>query len=748
MADNLVIVESPAKAKTIGRYLGKNYKIVASVGHIRDLPKSQIGVDVEKDFEPKYITIRGKGDVISGLKKDAKNSKRVFLATDPDREGEAISWHLATILNIENDAKCRVSFNEITKNAVASAIKAPRKLDMDLVDAQQARRILDRLVGYKISPLLWRKVRKGLSAGRVQSVSTRLICDRESEIEAFVSEEYWSVQVKLAKQKQRAAFLAKFYGDENGKKRELKTKEETDALLEAVKGGAYRVRSVKESEKRKFPAPPFITSTLQQEASRRLNFQARRTMSVVQQLYEGVNIAGLGLTGLVTYIRTDSTRISQEALTESARYITEKYGAAYLPKSPRVFANRNAAQDAHEAIRPSHFDLDPERVRASLTNEQFRLYKLIWDRFIACQMEAAVYDQMSVDIISNAKLFRAVGSKIKFKGFTAVYEEAADDDGSEKEGDGDGESRLPELAEGEELDFREILPNQHFTQPPPRYTEATLIRALEEKGIGRPSTYAPTITTILARGYVEKEKKAIFPTELGKAVNQIMTQHFADIVDVAFTADMEKKLDDVEEGQKAWRALLHEFYDGFEKVLKTAEEGIGDVELPDEVTDVLCEKCGRNMVIKMGRYGKFLACPGYPACRNAKPIVEYAGVNCPKCGAQIVYRKTKKGKKYIACENSSACDYRSWDLPTKDVCPICGKFMQKSSWGGKNARAHCCDELCPNGIPKKPETAKAPGTTEDPKTAGEAIPAEGKASSAGRASSGGKAPTTGKKRKK
>ena len=693
MAENLVIVESPAKAKTIGRYLGKNYKIVASVGHIRDLPKSQIGVDIEHNFEPKYITIRGKGEVISKLKKDAKSSKKIFLATDPDREGEAISWHLATILNIDNAEKCRVSFNEITKNAVTSAIKSPRQLDMDLVDAQQARRILDRLVGYQISPLLWRKVRKGLSAGRVQSVATRLICDRENEIDVFVSEEYWSVQVKLSKLKQKSMFSAKFYGTKK-EKIELHNKEEVDALLKAVENGVYRVDKIKKSEKKKNPSAPFITSTLQQEASRKLNFAAIKTMRVVQQLYEGISITGKGATGLVTYIRTDSVRVSQDAVNEAAKYISKKYGQAYLPKTQRFYKNKSASQDAHEAIRPSHFDMDPESIKSSLSNDQFKLYKLIWDRFIASQMETAVYDQMTVDVEVNGKIFKAIGSKVKFKGYTAIYEESTDDDKKNDDRKDSVETKLPELTEDEILDFKDILPNQHFTQPPPRYTEATLIKALEEKGIGRPSTYSPTISTILARDYVGKEKKALYPTELGKAVNLIMIQHFKNIVDVTFTADMEKKLDSVEEGQKKWNDVITEFYVDFEKVLKAAEEEIGHVEIQDEVTDVICEKCGRNMVIKNGRYGKFLACPGYPQCQNAKPIVEYAGVDCPKCGSKVVYRKTKKGKRYIACENSKECDYRSWNMPTKETCPICGKFMTKQVWGGKNAKPKCSDEQC------------------------------------------------------
>jgi len=690
MADNLVIVESPAKAKTIGRFLGKNYKIVASVGHVRDLPKSSFGIDVDKNFEPKYITIRGKGDVISKLKKDAKGSKRVFLATDPDREGEAISWHLATLLNINEAEKCRVAFNEITKNAIKNAIKSPRMINMALVDAQQARRVLDRIVGYKISPLLWRKVRKGLSAGRVQSVATRLICDREAEIEAFICEEYWTIDAKLSKKKQKSNFTARFYGI-GKKKTELEDREATDQILKGLDKAEFKVVSVKKSEKKKAPAPPFITSTLQQEASRKLNFPAKKTMGAVQRLYEGVEIKGMGSVGLVTYIRTDSLRISQEAQVEAAKIIQEKFGAAYLPKSPRVYKNRNAAQDAHEAIRPSHFDLDPEKIRLSLTSEQYKLYKLIWDRFIASQMESAVYDMMNVDIEADGKTFKAIGSNVKFKGYTAIYREGRDDDSAA--GDEEGTTKLPELSEGEPLDLKELLPAQHFTQPPFRYTEATLIRALEENGIGRPSTYSPTISTILARGYVEKEKKTLYPTDLGKAINLIMSEHFKKIVDVAFTAGMEKQLDDVEDGAKEWKEVIEEFYEDFQATLKLAEEEIGFVEIPDEVTDTICEKCGRNMVIKNGRYGRFLACPGFPQCQNAKPILELAGVDCPKCGKNVVYRKTKKGKKYIVCEDSPNCDFRLWDIPAGRNCPKCGKFMVKPSWG-RNSKAKCSDESC------------------------------------------------------
>ena len=742
MADNLVIVESPAKAKTIGRYLGKHYKIVASVGHVRDLPKSQFGVDVENDFEPKYITIRGKGDLISMLKKEAKGAKRVLLATDPDREGEAISWHLAALLNIADGDKCRITFNEITKSAVSKAVKAPRALDMDLVDAQQARRVLDRLVGYKISPILWRKVRKGLSAGRVQSVATRLICDREDEIGAFVPEEYWTATAKLSKSRHRATFLAKFYGDGGGR-RALKCQSDADAVRQTVDGATYRVAAIRRSEKRKAPAAPFITSTLQQEASRKLGFPSRKTMSVVQQLYEGVDVAGHGSTGLVTYIRTDSTRISQDAQTEAGKLILERYGEQYLPKEPRQYKNKSASQDAHEAIRPSYVKMDPQSIRGSLTNDQYKLYKLIWDRFIASQMESAVYDQVVADFDANGMLFRSIGTTVKFKGFTAVYEESRDEgsgggaadggapgvgganrdgqrpagsggDGGDGGDAGDGAdihssdvgSKLPELEVGEAVDFHGLETEQRFTQPPPRYTEATLIKALEEKGIGRPSTYAPTITTILARDYIEKEKKSFVPTELGKAINMIMKQHFADIVDLAFTADMERTLDNVEEGQMQWKSAIREFYSGFEGALIAAEQAIGNIEIPDEVTEVICEKCGRNMVIKMGRFGKFLACPGYPACMNAKPIVEDAGVACPRCGGKVVYRKTRKSKRYIACENSPDCEFRSWDLPANESCPVCGKFMTKSTWGGKAARTKCSDERCPSRAGEEEAAAK------------------------------------------
>lgn len=686
MANNLVIVESPAKANTIGKFLGKDYKIVASVGHVRDLPKSQIGVDVDKDFEPKYITIRGKGDVISKLKKEAKSADRVFLATDPDREGEAISWHLANLLNINEDDRCRITFNEITKNAVKSAIKAPRKIDMNLVDAQQARRVLDRIVGYKISPLLWRKIRKGLSAGRVQSVATRLICDREDEVEKFVPEEYWTITAKVSKKKAGPAFDAKFFGlpDE---KIELKDEAQVNGILKELEGKKYIVQKVKNSEKRKSPAPPFITSTLQQEAARKLGFPTKKTMMVAQQLYEGIEIKGQGAVGLVTYIRTDSTRISAEAQQETRTFIKGKYGEKYLPEENRVYKNKSASQDAHEAIRPTYIGLEPEAVKDSLSNDQFKLYRLIWGRFVASQMASAIYDTVAADIAAGKYMFKANGSKIKFAGFIAVYTEGRDEESD------DSEVTIPELAEQEQLDLKKLEEKQHFTQPPLRYTEATLVKVLEEKGIGRPSTYAPIITTILARNYVEKDKKFLLPTELGRIVNDLMKNHFKDIVDVQFTALMEKKLDDVEEGSKKWVEIMREFYMEFVDTLKEAESQIGHIEIPDEVTDILCEKCGRNMVIKTGRFGKFLACPGFPECRNARPILEEAGVNCPKCGGRVLIKKTRRGKRYLGCENNPKCGFMTWDMPAGENCPKCGNFLVKK-YSGRKILMKCSNEGC------------------------------------------------------
>lgn len=688
MAKYLVIVESPAKAKTIKKYLGSNYKIKASMGHIRDLPKSQMGVDLEKDFEPKYINIRGKGELISELKKEAKDASKIFLATDPDREGEAISWHLKHILNIDDKEKSRVTFNEITKNAVVKAIKAPREIDMDLVDAQQARRILDRIVGYQISPLLWRNVRKGLSAGRVQSVATKIICDREKEIENFIPEEYWKIEALLEKINGKS-FKSMFYGYKN-KKFELKRKEQVDKVLESLKGKSFIVKSVKLGTKKRSPAPPFITSTLQQEAARKFGFSTKKTMMLAQQLYEGVDIEGEGTIGLITYMRTDSLRISDEALTAAREYVNKNYGEKYLPDKPRVFKSKSSAQDAHEAIRPSTPELPPEKVKGSLQRDLFRLYKLIWERFIASQMESALYDTMAVDIEVGDCLFKSKGSRITFKGFLILYEESVDE---EKDKDDEKETMLPELSEGEELKPLEIKSSQHFTQPLSRYTEAMLVKALEEKGIGRPSTYSPTISTIISRGYVVKDKKFLVPTELGKIVNSLMEEHFKDIVNVNFTADMETQLDSVEGGERNWKDLLSDFYQGFSKSLEAASEKISKVELPVEETDEVCEKCGRNMVIKMGRYGKFLACPGFPECRNAKPIINEAGVICPKCGGKIHNRKTRKGKHYLGCENYPKCDYSSWDIASDKKCPKCGNFMTQKYRGNK-VQFTCSLESC------------------------------------------------------
>ncbi len=686
MAENLVIVESPAKAKTIGKFLGKGYKITASMGHVRDLPKSQMGVDIDNNFEPKYITIRGKGDLISKLKKEAKNADKVYLATDPDREGEAISWHLAKLLNIDQNEKCRITFNEITKNAVKNAIKAPRQLDMNLIDAQQARRVLDRIVGYKISPLLWRKVRKGLSAGRVQSVATKLICDREEEIEKFVAEEYWTIDAKFNQLKAKTSFDAKFYGTTQ-EKIELKNEEQVNDILKKIEGKKYTVTKIKKSEKKKTPAPPFITSTLQQEASRKLGFTTKKTMMVAQQLYEGVEVKGHGALGLVTYIRTDSTRVSSEAQQDTRNFIVEKYGDKYIPEEVRVYKNKSASQDAHESIRPTYIDMTPESLKESLTNEQFKLYKLIWERFIASQMSSAIYDTLAVDITVAGYVFRANGSKVKFPGFMGVYTEGKDEETE------NNETNIPALTEGEELEAKKMEPKQHFTQPPLRYTEATLVKVLEEKGIGRPSTYSPTISTILSRGYVEKDKKFLFPTDLGKIVTDIMKNHFKDIVDVYFTAQLEKQLDDVEDGEKKWVEIMSSFYSPFADVLKVAESSIEHVEVPDVVTDIICEKCGRNMVIKNGRFGKFLACPGFPECRNARPILEEAGVNCPKCKGKVLFKKTKKGRRYLGCENNPTCNFMTWDKPAGENCPKCNNFLVKH-FSGKKEVLKCSSDAC------------------------------------------------------
>ncbi|MFD2670115.1 type I DNA topoisomerase [Marinicrinis sediminis] len=668
MADSLVIVESPAKAKTIGKYLGKKYIVKASMGHVRDLPKSQIGVEVEKDFEPKYITIRGKGSVLKELKDARKKVKHVYLAADPDREGEAIAWHLAHYLDIDDTAPCRVVFNEITKQAVKDAFKTPRKINMDLVNAQQARRILDRLVGYKISPLLWKKVKKGLSAGRVQSVAVKIIIDRENEIDAFVPEEYWSITIQFSNGKQ--TFEAKFYGV-GKEKMELKTEAEVQDILAKLKNAAFSVQEVKEKERFRNPAAPFTTSSLQQEAARKLNFRAAKTMSVAQQLYEGVDLAKEGTVGLITYMRTDSTRISPVAQEEAKTYIAEKFGESYIPDQPRTYTKKaSGSQDAHEAVRPTSTLRDPDSVKAHLSRDQFRLYKLIWERFVASQMSSAVLDTMSVDIVANDVKFRANGSKVKFPGFMKVYVEGNDD------GQIDEENMLPPLSAGDKLKQEEIEPKQHFTQPPPRYTEARLVRTLEEKGIGRPSTYAPTLETIQKRGYVALEEKKFFPTELGELVLQLMEEFFPEILNVEFTANMEDDLDHVEEGTEDWVEILKDFYSSFEKRLEVAEEEMKEIEIQDEVSDEICEKCGKHFVYKMGRFGKFLACSGFPDCRNTKPIVKEVGVACPKCKeGQVVERRSKKGRVFYGCDRYPECDFVSWDKPVDKPCPDCGSLM-------------------------------------------------------------------------
>jgi len=700
MAKKLVIVESPAKAKTIAKYLGSTYSVMASMGHVIDLPKSQIGVDLEKDFEPKYITIRGKGDLLSKLKKEAKASDKIFLATDPDREGEAISWHLANALGIKKSDACRVTFNEITKTAVQKAIKEPKKIDAALVDAQQARRVLDRIVGYKISPLLWKKVKKGLSAGRVQSVATRLICDREDEIEAFVPKEYWTITADVSSPKAAKSFPANFYG-KDGAKQELPDKAAADAVLKAVKDADFVVANVKISDVSRNPAPPFITSTLQQEASRKLNFNARKTMQTAQNLYEGIDVAGVGVVGLITYMRTDSLRIADEAQAAAKDFINASYGDKYIPSKPRVYKAGKGAQDAHEAIRPTDVSLVPIKIKESLTNDQYKLYKLIWDRFVASQMANAVLEVMAVDINANGYTFRSNGSRIKFDGFMKVYIEGTDAEKEEKQ------TMLPDLKVGDKLKVKSIDGKQHFTQPPPRFTEASLVKTLEEEGIGRPSTYAPTITTIMARNYVAREKKSLLPTELGRLTNDIMKSHFEDIVNVEFTANMEKRLDDVEDGTVEWKKIIKDFYGPFAQILDKAEESIGKIEIADEVSDIPCDKCGRMMVYKMGRYGKFLACPGFPECRNAKPIREEAGAPCPKCGKEILVKKSKSGRVYCGCEDNPTCDFMTWDMPVKgEKCPKCGSAVVKQS-PRSGGRIKCISENCDYIADKEPKKGKA-----------------------------------------
>ncbi len=667
----LVIVESPAKAKTIGKYLGTDYVVKASMGHLRDLPAKTMGVDIEHDFRPEYIPIDGKDKIINELRDAAEESDFVYLATDPDREGEAISWHLKELLYLGDQRSKRVTFNEITKRAVQEGIAHPRDIDLDLVDAQQARRILDRIVGYELSPFLWRKVKRGLSAGRVQSVATRMVVDREKEIRAFVPEEYWSLEAELAAPA-GGVFTASFYGDAGGKV-ELKDEAQTNAVVTAVTGKPFTVGKVRRGKKRKNPAPPFITSTLQQEASRKLGMTPRRTMAVAQQLYEGIEIGEAGLTGLITYMRTDSLRLSDEATAAAKDFIVQRYGAEYYPAKKRVFRTKNNAQDAHEAIRPTNVMMTPDDLQPHLTPEQYKLYKLIWSRFVACQMAEAILDTVSADILSEGYVFRASGYKVAFPGFTAVYEESTDDG----KGDTGSGKPLPNFDEGDTLACRKLTPAQHFTQPPARYTEASLIKAMEEKGIGRPSTYAPTISTILARDYVVKEGRSLRPTPLGEGVTELLVDKFTSVADLTFTAHMEEELDEVESGKMSYVEVLRRFYGDFESALQQAEKDLEGqrIKIKDEETDVVCELCGRKMVIKSGRFGKFLACPGYPECKNTKPIVEETGITCPKCGGQIVGRKSKRGYPYLGCSNYPDCTFMTWDKTTKEECPECGSAL-------------------------------------------------------------------------
>ena len=684
---DLVIVESPHKAKTVKRYLSGDYEVIASMGHLRDLPKSKLGVDIENDFEPHYINIKDKESLIKEIKKKAKASDHIYLAGDPDREGEAISWHLAQLLGLDMNDKNRVTFNEITKSGIDAGMKNPRTIDLNLVNAQQARRILDRIVGYKLSPFLWRKIRRGLSAGRVQSVAVKMICDRENEIRAFVSQEYWSIDGMFTAKGAKKPFSAKV-DTVDGVKPEFKCKADADAVLARLDGAQFTVDKVKKSVRKKNPAAPFTTSTLQQEASRRLGFQGRRTMKAAQELYEGLDINGMGPTGLITYMRTDSLRISDEARAAAYDFIREKYGENYIPEKPRIYKTKGSAQDAHEAIRPTNPAITPELVKASgVTNDQYKLYKLIWERFLASQMANCLMDTMSVDIEAKGVIFKASGYSVKFDGFTVLYEESKDEEEEKK-------NVLPPLAKGDILTAKEILGNQHFTQPPPRYTEATLVKAFEETGIGRPSTYVTTVTTIINRNYVERDGKQLKPTSLGEVTNELMIEHFDKIVDVKFTANMEKSLDDVESGKTGWVKTLQRFYKEFDSELTQAEKEMEGkrVKVPDEATDEICEVCGKPMVIKIGRFGKFMACSGFPDCKNTKRIVQETGGDCPFCGKRVLLKKSKKGKKYYGCENNPECSFMTWDIPTEEKCPKCGSTLFQK--GGKNGILICHKPDC------------------------------------------------------
>ena len=685
----LIIVESPAKAKTIGKYLGKGYKVEASQGHVCDLPKSQLGVDIDHDFDLKYITIRGRGDILSRIRKEARNASQVYFATDPDREGEAISWHLFHVLGVDESAPCRIEFNEVTKKAVQAAIKKPRKLDMGRIDAQQARRALDRLVGYKISPLLWVKVKKGLSAGRVQSVATRMVVEREREIDNFIPEEYWDISAECTAggEKKPIAFNAKFVSLD-GKKCPVSSREEAEKIKALIESGSFSVTDIRRKDKKRQPAPPFTTSSLQQEAGRKLSFTTAKTMQVVQQLYEGVDLQGEGAQGLVTYIRTDSVRISDEAMTALRAFIPEKYGKEFLPKEKNEFKGRKNAQDAHEAIRPTDVTRTPESIKASLTREQFMLYRLIYNRYVASQMSPAVYETLSAEITDKRIGLRFYGEHKTFAGFTALYEEGTD------EATDSVEMTLPALKEGQKITVSKVSTDQHFTQPPSRFTEASLVRTLEENGIGRPSTYAPTITTIISRGYVSREKKRLFPTELGIMVTEMMEKYFSRIVDTEFTAIMEEKLDEVEEGKTDWKQILREFYPDFVSTLSVAEKEIEKVEVKDDVSDVPCDKCGSMMVYKMGKYGRFLACPNFPDCRNTMPILNYIDASCPVCGKRLLEKTSRKNRKFYGCEGYPECDFVSWDKPANEKCPKCGQYMIEKR-NNKGETLHLCtNENC------------------------------------------------------
>ncbi len=686
MSQTLVIVESPAKAKTIAKFLGSKYKVVASNGHVRDLPKSQLGIDVEHDFAPKYITLRGRGDVLERIRKEAKTADKIFLATDPDMEGEAISWHLAHVLKLDQDSKCRIVFNEITSDTIKKSVKNARTLDMNLVDAQQARRMLDRLVGYKISPILWAKVRKGLSAGRVQSVATRIICDREQEITDFIPEEFWNITASLACSASKKPIQAKFYGFD-GKKTDIRDKAAADDVIAKSSGAKFSLTEYKVAEKARHAPAPFTTSGLQQEASRKLGFTTKLTMLVAQQLYEGIELAhGGGLTGLITYIRTDSVRVAEEAQQAALKAIEERYGKQYLPDKPNVYKGRKGAQDAHEAIRPSYLEHTPQSIKGSLSVSQYKLYKLIYERFLASQMSEVKLETCAATIDANGCTYKANGVRTLFEGYTAVYTEGRDDITED-------EVTLPRLEPGEQLTADKITPEQRFTQPPPRYTEASLVKTLEEKGIGRPSTYSPTISTIIDRGYVCREKKQLIPTELGFVVTRLMKDNFQDIVDVKFTAGMEAELDRIKDGEEGWTEVLREFYGPFEKAVEKASATIEKVVIPDEVSDVKCEKCGAMMVYKTGRYGRFLACPKFPECRNTKPIIETINVPCPKCGADIIKRKSKRGRVFYGCEKYPECDFVSWDRPTGEKCPKCGGMMVQKM-GSHGPYTLCADKAC------------------------------------------------------